>query len=163
MEKVTDDRAGSGMGMDLSVIAQLRGDKETGLAIQRDSLKLHQTFRAGPGKPGLRLLALAAASDIGANTPLEFLVQGSDISLATLYFGPDVPLPAAIPAHDVAMVVAPASADGAHALTMIENLTRSWTTPVLNLPAPIRALERDQLCRKLEGIRGLRHSADRAA
>jgi hypothetical protein len=172
MEQVTDDRAGAGIGMDLSVIAQLRGDKQTGLAIQRDTLKLHQTFRCEeepgrgeeepgrcddrPGTPGLRLLALAAASDIGANTPLEFLVQGSGISLATLYLGPGMPAPAAIPAHDVAIVVAPASDDGALALAMIESLTRSWTTPVLNRPSRIRALERDQLCRKLGGTPGLR-------
>src|SRR5947209_10453446 len=71
MEKVTDDAPGAGVGMDLSVIAQLRGDKATGLAIQHDSLKLHQTFRRAddPKCPGLRVLALAAASDIGANTP----------------------------------------------------------------------------------------------
>ena len=32
MDKVTDDAAGAGMGMDLSVISQLLGDKPTGLA-----------------------------------------------------------------------------------------------------------------------------------
>src|SRR5437588_2534378 len=106
--------------MALSVIAQLRGDKPTGLAIQHDSLKLHQTFRRAddPKSPGLRVLALAAASDIGANTPVEFLLRGSDISLATVYLGADLPLPTALPAHDLAMVVAPASEDGAHALAM---------------------------------------------
>jgi hypothetical protein len=157
METVTDDAAGAGIGMDLSVIAQLRGDKSTGLAIQRDSLKLHQIFRCqkdahqGP----LRVLALAAASDIGANTPMEFLLEGSGISLATLYIGPDVPLPQVLPAHDVAMVVAPASEDGAFALTAIEQLTRGWGTPLLNPPARIRELERDRLYRNLAGIEDL--------
>ena len=47
MDKVTDDAAGAGLGMDLSVIAQLRGDKPTGLAIQQDSLNLHQVFATG--------------------------------------------------------------------------------------------------------------------
>lgn len=158
MEKVTDDAPGAGLGMDLSVIAQLRGDKKTGLAIQRDSLLLHQAFqvkdgRESPQKPALRVLALAAASDLGANTPVDFLLAGSDVSLATLYLGPEVPLPAAIPDHDVAIVTAPAS-EGA-ALAAIENLTRRWNTPVVNAPARIRGLERDILYRNLSGVEGL--------
>jgi glutathione synthase/RimK-type ligase-like ATP-grasp enzyme len=155
MEKVTDDAPGAGLGMDLSVISQLRGDKKTGLAIQRDSLLLHQAFRLTdvPQKPALRVLALAAASDLGANTPVDFLLDGSDISLATLYLGAEVPLPAAIPDHDVAIVVAPASEEAA--LAAIESLTRRWNTPVLNPTARIRGLERDLLYRNLSGVEGL--------
>jgi glutathione synthase/RimK-type ligase-like ATP-grasp enzyme len=157
MDRVTDDATGAGMGMDLSVIAQLRGDKPTGLAIQRDSLNLHQLFATGatPGASTLRVLALATASDMGANTPIDFLLAGQDIALATLYLGPDVPLPRHIPAHDVAIVVAPSSQDGEHALTMIEQLSEKWPVPVLNHPAQIRALERDRLYRNLHGIAGL--------
>ena len=77
MDKATDDAAGSGMGMDLSVIAQLLGDKPTGLAIQNEMLALQRLYRSpsAAGRPGLRLLALAAVMDIGGNTPLEFLLQ----------------------------------------------------------------------------------------
>ena len=157
MDRVTDDAVGSGLGMDLSVIAQLRGDKPTGLAIQRDSLKLHQVFSngTGPGASSLRVLALAAASDMGANTPIDFLTAGQDIALATLYLGPGVPVPAHIPAHDVAIVVAPSSQDGEHALAVIEKLAANWPVPVLNRPAQIRELERDRLYRNLGGISGL--------
>jgi hypothetical protein len=157
MDRVTDDAVGAGLGMDLSVIAQLRGDKPTGLAIQRDSLKLHQVFNTGtrPGASSLRVLALAAASDMGANTPIEFLTAGQDIALATLYLGPGVPVPAHIPAHDVAIVVAPSSEDGEHALAVIEKLVENWPVPLLNRPAQIRELERDRLYRNLAGIAGL--------
>lgn len=157
MDRVTDDAVGSGLGMDLSVIAQIRGDKPTGLAIQRDSLKLHQVFatdlRPAPG--GLRVLALATASDMGANTPVDFLLAGQDIALATLYLGQDVPLPSQLPTHDVAIVVAPSSEDGEYALTRIEQLAENWPVPVLNHPAKIRELERDRLYRNLAGIPGL--------
>ena len=157
MEKVTDDKPGSGLGMDLSVIAQLRGDKMTGLAIQNESLQLHQVFcpERNPDAPTLRVLALAAASDVGANTPIEFLLEGSSISLAVLFMGEGVPLPPAIPAHDVAIVIAPASADGEHALAMAETLSRDWATPLLNRPSQIRELERDRLYCKLKDIAGL--------
>ena len=157
MDRVSDDAVGAGLGMDLSVIAQLRGDKPTGLAIQRDSLNLHQIFSTGaqPAAATLRVLALATASDMGANTPLDFLVAGQDIALATLYLGPGVPVPAQLPAHDVAIVVAPSSEDGEYALTIVEKLAESWPVPVLNRPAQIRELERDRLYRNLAGIPGL--------
>jgi len=157
MDRVSDDAVGAGLGMDLSVIAQIRGDKATGLALQKDSLALHQVFstQTQPAGTALRVLALAVASDMGANTPLEFLTENQDIALATLYLGDGVPMPAQIPAHDVAIVVAPATEDGAHALATIERLAQNWPVPVLNLPAHIRELERDRLCRNLGGIAGL--------
>jgi hypothetical protein len=155
MARVTDDAAGAGIGMDLSVIAQLRGDKATGLAIQQEALQLHQIFRnqADGSTAPLRVLALAAAADMGANTPIDFLLQGSDVSLAILYVGAGVPLPAAIPDHDIAIVIAPASAE--QALDAIEDLTRNWPVPVLNPPSRIRELERDRLHRNLDAIPGL--------
>jgi hypothetical protein len=158
MERVTDDVPGSGIGMDLSAIAQLRGDKDTGLAIQAEALGLHQVFSPenDPAKPGLRVLALATASDIGANTPIEFLLEDSEFRLAIFYLGPEVPLPQVLPAHDVAVVIAPASRDGEHALAMTEELSRSWTTPLLNQPSRIHDLERDRLYIKLKNIIGIR-------
>lgn len=157
MEKVTDDAPGAGMGMDLSVIAQLRGDKPLGLAIQRDSLKLHQIFRCEAHRqsepPRLRLLALAAASDIGANTPVEFLLKDSGIDLATLYMGAEVPVPPQLPAHDLAIVLA--SAEASDALAAIENFTKNWRVPLLNPPERIRELGRDRLYRNLADIPGL--------
>lgn len=155
MERATDDAAGSGMAMDLSVIAQLRGDKETGLAIQCDTMAFNRLYRSEiAAKPGaLRVLALAAASDIGANTPIEFLVQGGGIELAFLYLVPGHPLPDPLPAHDVAVVVAPASADGEAALAMIE--AASWATPLINAPTAIRNLERDRLYQGLQMVSGL--------
>jgi hypothetical protein len=157
MDRVTDDAVGAGIGMDLSVIAQIRGDKPTGLALQQDSLALHQVFTTTmqPAASSLRVLALATASDMGANTPIEFLLAGPDIALATLYLGDDVPAPSQIPAHDVAIVVSPASEDGEHALAAIEKLAANWPVPVLNHPVQIRELERDRLYQLLAGIPGL--------
>src|SRR5882724_9049049 len=59
MDKATDDVAGSGMGMDLSVISQLLGDQPTGLAIQNDTLALQQLYRSpcAADRPRLRVLA----------------------------------------------------------------------------------------------------------
>ncbi len=93
MDKVTDDAAGAGMGMDLSVISQLLGDKPTGLALQDETLALRCLFRSPCTRtPRLRVLAFAAVMDIGGNTPLEFLLQGSDIALVTYYVVPGAPV-----------------------------------------------------------------------
>lgn len=157
MDAATDDVAGSGMGMDLSVIAQLWGEKEKGLAIQRDTLQLNRLYRGKRENDTsrLRVLAIAAASDIGANTPIEFLVEGSDIDLAIWYVLPDAPLPTPMPAHDIAILIAPATADGEVALAQTEALASAWPRPLLNSPAKIRNLERDRLYRQLARIPGL--------
>jgi glutathione synthase/RimK-type ligase-like ATP-grasp enzyme len=157
MDSATDDTAGSGLGMDLSVIAQLWGQKEPGLAMQDDTLKLNALYRQDrlrdPSR--LRVLAIAAASDIGANTPIEFLVEGADIDLAVWHIRSGAPMPAMLPAHDIAMVIAPATADGEAALAVMEELAPHWPAPLLNRPDAIRCLERDRLCRRLGDIPGL--------
>ena len=41
------------------------------------------------------MLALAAAIDMGGNTPIEFLLEESGIELMTLYVMPGIELPVA--------------------------------------------------------------------
>lgn len=156
MDKVTDDAAGAGTGMDLSVISQLLGDKPTGLALQDETLALRCLFRSPCAKPPrLRVLAFAAVMDIGGNTPLEFLLQGSDIALVTYYVVPGMPMPSPMPEHDVAIVVAPDGDTASASMKMIASLVSSWPRPVLNLPGNIGLLDRDRLYQILHGIAGL--------
>jgi hypothetical protein len=157
MNKATDDAAGSGMGMDLSVIAQLLGDKSTGLAIQNDMLALQRLYRSpcAASRPRLRVLALAAVMDIGGNTPLEFLLQGSDIELATFYAVPGMAMPSVLPDHDVAIVVAPDGDPARPSMRAIEAMLADWPRPVLNRPTHIGGLDRDLLYRRLKDIAGL--------
>jgi len=156
MEVATDDAAGSGMGMDLSIISQLLGDKPTGLAIQKDTLALQRLYRSpSPSKPRLRVLALAAQMDIGGNTPLEFLLQGSDIELATFYVVPGMPLPEKLPDHDVAIIIAPDGDATRETLAALAALAAAWPRPLLNAPEKIARLDRDRLYHCLSGIAGL--------
>ena len=87
--KLLAGTAEAGEGLDLSLIAQLLGDKQTGLAVQRDILASHQLFRlpCATDNPRLRVLALAAATDMGSNTPIEFLLEESGVELMVLYVG----------------------------------------------------------------------------
>ncbi|HVX78094.1 MAG TPA: hypothetical protein VHB49_18330 [Bradyrhizobium sp.] len=146
-----------GEGLDLSLIAQLLGDKEAGLAIQQEILSSHQLYRSpcAAKPPRLRLLALAAATDMGGNTPIEFLLEGSDIELTTLYILPDVELPLPLPDHDVAIVIASDCEDCRAALRKIDEAAARWPRPLLNAPQWIANLDRDKLHRVLDGIAGV--------
>ena len=157
MAKVSAGKATAGEGLDLSVIAQLLGDKDLGLEIQSQVLAQQQLFRlpCASATPRLRVLALAAAMDIGGNTPIEFLLEDLDIDLMTLYIVPDIPLPAPLPDHDIAIVIA-SDSDACHeAFGKIAQLSMAWPRPLLNAPDRIYNLDRDKLHRLLFGVPGL--------
>jgi len=147
----------AGEGLDLSVIAQLLGDQEVGLAIQNEILASERLFRSPCAieKPHLRVLALAAATDMGSNTPIEFLLEDSGIELTTLYVIPEVEWPEPLPEHDIAMVVASDSEDCREALRIIGSAMSNWTRPLLNPPDLVGNLDRDKLHHLLRGIGGL--------
>lgn len=157
LARVTEGTAHAGEGLDLSLIAQLMGEKEAGLVIQSEVLSFHQLFRtpAAVPKPGLRVLALAADIDMGGNTPIEFLLEGSDIELLTLYVTKGTGLPETLPDHDIAIVVASDSEECREALALIEKAAPRWPRPILNRPELIGNLDRDKLYRLLADIPGL--------
>ncbi len=132
--------------MDLSVIEQLFGNLEDGLAQQYEALQLRLVYRSpcAAANPALTLLAFAVPGDVGTNTPLEFLLEGSDIELTTLYVLPGEKLPP-IPPHDVAIVAASQSDDNQPALDEIARLVATWPKPVLNPPQRIALLGRERL------------------
>ena len=155
--KLYDGTAEAGEGLDLSLIAQLLGDKPAGLAIQQEVLKSHQLYRSpcASGSPRLRVLALAASTDMGSNTPIEFLLEESGIELTVLYVMSGVELPVPLPDHDVAIVIASDSEDCRDALRKIDAAAPRWPRPLLNPPSLIGSLDRDKLHRLLDGIEGL--------
>jgi hypothetical protein len=157
MAKMLDGTGSAGEGLDLSLLAQLLGDKPAGLAIQREVLLAHQLYRMPclAKAPRLRVLALAAATDMGSNTPIEFLLEESGIELMVLYVIPEAELPDPLPDHDIAIVIASDSEDCRGALRRIEAIAPRWPRPLLNPPQLIGRLDRDKLHRLLGGIEGL--------
>ena len=155
--KLIEGTLQAGEGLDLSLIAQLLGDRQAGLAIQDKILASHQLFRLSGSstESRLRVLALAAATDMGSNTPIEFLLSDSGIDLMTLYVIPGVEFPAPLPDHDVAIVIASDSADCRAALGKINRLLPHWPAPVLNPPHLVCNLDRDKLHHVLGGIAGV--------
>jgi len=103
----------------------------------------------------LRVLALAAAIDMGGNTPIEFLLENSGIELQTLYVVAGVDLPTPLPEHDVAIVIASDSEECVEALRKIDAMAPRWPRPLLNAPRFVRNLDRDKLYGLLQGCAGL--------
>jgi hypothetical protein len=155
--RMLNEEADAGEGLDLSLIAQLLGHKELGLSIQNDVLAVHRLFRlpCASNSPPMRVLALAAATDMGSNTPIEFLIENCGIELMVLYVTSEAELPVPLPAHDIAIVIASDSDDCRDALRKIEAVVPRWPRPMLNPPSLIGNLDRDKLYRLLTGIEGL--------
>jgi hypothetical protein len=155
--EISDDAQGAGIGMDLSAVCQLMGNKKTGLALQAASLAHQRLYRSpcSADAPGLRVLALAAEMDIGGNTPIEFLLAGSDVELITLFVPPSGLLPSPLPQHDVAIVIAPADGNSRGTLAVINRLAARWPRPMLNLPRKIENLDRDRLWRLMQSAPGV--------
>lgn len=154
---LSDNAAGAGIAMDLSVIAQLKGNRPLGLEIQHEAFKYQRLFRSpcATAKPRLRVLALAAETDIGGNTPLEFLLSDADVELIWLYVIPGHPIPAHIPDHDIAIVTVCADETTKDLLVELDQMTAQWARPVINLPSKIGELDRDRLFGHLADISGL--------
>jgi hypothetical protein len=157
LSKIVTGTAGAGDGLDLSLITQLLGDKEMGLSIQAEVLAFHQLFRSpcSATKPKLRVLALAAAIDMGGNTPIEFLLEESGIELVTLYVVDGIELPVPLPDHDIAIVIASDSEECRAALDIIDRVAGRWPRPLLNAPRLVGNLDRDKLHQLLRGVEGL--------
>ncbi|WP_424631651.1 hypothetical protein [Bradyrhizobium sp. SYSU BS000235] len=157
LERVGDGFADAGVYLDLSLIAQLAGSKDVGLAMQSEILAVHRLFRSpcSSENPRLRVLALAAAIDMGGNTPIEHLLEDADIELQTLYVVPGTKLPSPLPEHDIAIVIASDSAECRPALEEIDQLVPHWPRPILNVPRLIANLDRDKLHHLLKDIEGI--------
>jgi len=143
--------------MDLSIVMQLRGQLDVALPMQAEALQIQQVFHL-PAKvepPTVRLLAIVTPGELMANTPLEFLVQGSRVSLDLLYIGPDTPPPTALPAHDLLFIAVGESDRTQPLLTELEKGITPWCCPVLNPPAKIARLSRNGACELLGALPGI--------
>jgi glutathione synthase/RimK-type ligase-like ATP-grasp enzyme len=143
--------------MDLSTILHLTGNRDIALALQAQALETRQLFRlsCASGRVGIRLLAIMSPGDLTLNNAVEFLVEGSDVTLDMLYVAEDLPLPASLPDHDLAIVAVCESDRNRPLLKHIEGLIRSWPRPVLNAPDRIARLSRDGASALLSALPGI--------
>jgi len=157
IDKATKDLCDASAVLDLSTLAILTGDMAGGLDLQAQALQRQRIYRRAPAGPtSLRLLAIAAPGDLMANTPLDFLLAGSDIELITLYVSADHPLPQTVPDHDVAFLAVGESEANKPILDALGPRLANWPRPILNAdPARIAGLTRDGVAAMMAGAPGL--------
>lgn len=142
--------------MSQSHLFSVVGNQEFALEMQARALQMSVIYRIkGTNKPAIRLLAMMGAGDQSVNTPLDYLIEHSDIQLNLLYIVPGQPLPAHLPEHDVAIVALGESDESLPALEMIDSMTKHWHSPLLNPARHILRCSRDGVYRQLKDIPGL--------
>lgn len=139
-------RGDAGALLDLSIIERLSGNSESANRFQAAALQRGRRFQsplAPKAVDPLRLLALAAPGDFMSNTPLEFLVEGREVALETLYLSPDDVFPPALPEHDVIFVAIAEMDANQTVLEKIDEATRGSEHKLVNQPSLIARLTRD--------------------
>jgi hypothetical protein len=160
LERVSHSAQDANALLDLSTVLHLMGQRQLGLSLQAAALRTQQLYRLpcgtdSTGSAGIRLLAFLSPGDLTENNALEFLIQGSDISLDLLYVAPDIPFPATLPDHDLAIVAVCESDRNRPLLKHIEALVKRWPRPVLCAPGRIARLSRDGACALLQSAPGI--------
>jgi glutathione synthase/RimK-type ligase-like ATP-grasp enzyme len=136
------------------------GHHRLALQFQARALALSRHYRLAAARPPsapprLRLLALYAPGDMTANTPVDCLLEESDVDLELLYLGPGETPPAPLPAHDALFVAIGESDDNQPLLRMASELARRDGVHVVNQPDRIARLTRDLVARDLGDLPGV--------
>jgi hypothetical protein len=143
--------------MNLSLVLQCLNQRDLGLTMQDEALALQQVF-ALPARqqPAVcRVLLLMAPGDVAENTPLECLLENSDIDLLYYYLIEGQAEPPLLPEHDVLLVAMGDSPRNRQTLAALEPVLREWPRPVLNLPQYIPLTERTEASVRLYGAPGV--------
>jgi glutathione synthase/RimK-type ligase-like ATP-grasp enzyme len=152
--------------MNLAIATQCLGQREAGLALQRQALALQQTYYlpslVGPGR--IRILVLMAEGDLSANTPLDCLLESSDLDLVIHYVDSSAieasliqrPAHLQFPDHDVLMVGIGVSSETVPLLQQLARALTHWPKPVINSPTQILCTDRAAASALLCDVPGLR-------
>jgi hypothetical protein len=144
--------------LDLATIAYIQGRPNDRALLRARAFETTRVFRQ-PSAAGetemLRVLAFMSTGHYLANMPIEFLLDGSNVSLDMVYTAPGLLLPKLLPDHDVAFVAVAESEENQPLLQELEVLLRFWPRPVLNRPERIAKLTRDGTWSLLKTAPGL--------
>ena len=155
LDKLHKDVTDASAYVSLSLLYQLAGQKENGLACLDAGLHYARMFRQPLEGATLKLLAICARGDLMTNTPIELLVEGLPIEVTRLYVDALGELPDSCPEHDVAIFAIGESDETRPALERLRGVSALWPKPMINEPLAILDLSRDRLWRKLQGVEGL--------
>lgn len=155
--RVATDPDDAAATMDLSILSQAFGRSEEAAALRARAVKLCRTFATVHGDgSGPRLLALVTEGDFMANTPVDFLLVGSNATLLSHHVDAATDSLADLPPHD-AILLGVAEAPGHRpTLERLQALLPGYPGRVLNGdPARIAGLTRDGVSDLLADLPGV--------
>lgn len=156
IERAAANSADAEALMDLSTVLQLQGHREIGLATQAEALATRRDYELpAANTPALRLLSVMLPGDLMTNTPLEFLLADSDVTLTQLYLAADEPMPTELPPHDVVFIAASQSERAAPLHHALAAAIATWPKHVINAPSRIPDTSRTRAFRVLDGAPGI--------
>ncbi len=143
--------------MNLSVAMQCIGQRDIGLSIQAMALEQQRIFfLPAMQQPVLtRLLVLMAPGDIAANTPIDCLLERTDVDLILYYVSQPDPFALPVPEHDVVLVAISESDGNRATLLALEERLKDWPQPVINQPSSIPCVGRDAASELLQDVPGI--------
>jgi hypothetical protein len=158
VKRVTANPLDAAAFLDLATIAYIQGRPGDRALLRARAFELTRIFRqpaADEAADVVRVLAFMSGGDYLANMPIEFLLDGSGITLDMVFVAPGLPLPQPLPDHDVAFVAIAESDENQPVLRELTGLLRSWPRPVINRPERIAPLTRDGTWSLLKSVPGL--------
>ncbi|MBN8950180.1 MULTISPECIES: tetratricopeptide repeat protein [unclassified Rhizobium] len=153
MQRVTADPTDAAAFMDLAIILQTLGRTEEARQILKNAVQLRRDFSVVHGNgTGRHLLAFVTEGDFMANTPLDFLLAGSNCVLLLRYVNLEVTEITDLPDHDVAFMAIGESTENAPLLAHMQKLLAGFDGLVMNRnPELIAGLTRDGVSATLAG------------
>lgn len=145
----------AGALLDLATVLQLQGGDLVveGKLMQRNALHVQRSYiiRHGTGL-GPRILAFVTAGDFMTNTPIDFLLRGSDAVLILHFVDATTESLTDLPAYDVAFMAVGEAPENAAVLQVMARLLRDIPAPVFNRNvAQIARLDRVSVSDMLAG------------
>lgn len=143
--RVAADARDAAAMMDLSMMLQSHARADDAMALMAEAIDIRRDYRIVHGDgSGIRLLAFVTPGDFMANTPVDFLLNGSNAVLWLRYVDGDTQHLDDLPDHDVALLAIGEATAHRAVLARMAALLPTVRTPVLNAdPAMIASLTRD--------------------
>ena len=159
MQRAGGEVADPGAAMDLSTLLLAQGGSmaEEGRVMQRAAARLQPSYLVTHGAgTGPRVLALMTPGDFMTNTPIDFLLAGSDAVLIQHFVDEGTESLDDLPPHDVAFLAVGEGPENAAVLANLARLLKDFSTPILNnAPALITRLSRDRVSEVLCDLPGV--------
>lgn len=153
LSRVAADPSDAGALMDMSVILQTTGHRDKGLELQRAALREQRCYRRVHGRgTGLNILVFVAEGDFMANTPFDFLFEGSDANIFMYYIDAHTPHLRDLPPHDAAFIAVGEFDANVPVLENLQRLLKDLRGAIVNgSPRRILALTRDTVAAMFAG------------